>query len=865
MIGEVVTHYRIVDRIGEGGMGVVYRAEDTRLGRQVAVKFLSEKLLADPLAIERFQREARAASSLNHPNICAIYDIGSHNGLPFLVMELLSGTTLRRRVATGPLPLDLLLDLGAQAADALSVAHAAGIIHRDIKSANIFVTERGQIKILDFGLAKLARTHTTDQFAATTLVPPEPQATETGQTIGTLTCMSPEQARGDDLDHRTDLFSFGVVLYEMATGREPFSGKTPALIFDAILRQHPTRPTDVNPTLPAELDHIIYKALEKDRELRYQTAAELRADLRRLKRESDGARASIGRPASGPSATAGVSPAVPTPAENFDETHLAMPGTPAAAPAARGIASGAPLPAPPASGRAGTGLDARTPGTGGWHEPSGAGTATPPAAARRWLLGAVSAVVVLTVAGVLYLGRGVTAADSVAVLPFSATGGTAGDTEYLTDGITETLINGLAQLPDLRVSARSVVFRYKGKNVDAQQVGRELNVNTVVTGHVTVRGDRLIIQSELVNVADGTQLWGQLYNRPQADLLAVQDEIAQEILDKVQPRLSGEDRRRVTKRYTDNADAYQAYLQGRFFWNKGTIDGYKQSINYYQQAIGRDPKYALAYTGLADSYLLLGSYWVEMLPEAKSAALQALALDASLAEAHVALGHIRLLLDWDWIAADAAFTQGLALNGNSALAHSQYAKYLMTVGRTADAVAEGRRALALDPMSPLVNSDLGWYLLFAGDTAEAIAQLRKTLDLDANSLAAHRSLGLAYSEGGQHGEAIAELKQALTLSENSPVVLGYLGLAYARAHDRAQAEGVLRDLGALAARTYVPSSAVALVHTGLGDSTRALDALEKAYEEHDFGITQIRTAPWYGALRNDPRFTALLARLGLSQ
>jgi len=488
-------------------------------------------------------------------------------------------------------------------------------------------------------------------------------------------------------------------------------------------------------------------------------------------------------------------------------------------------------------------------------------------ASRRWVLGVGAAAIALlgVSAGYFYFWAGSSAADSVAVLPFLATGGSQNDTEYLTDGITETLINGLARLPDLRVSARSVVFRYKGQNVDAQQVGRELNVKAVVTGHVTVRGDRLIIQSELVNVADGTQLWGQQYNRPQADLLAVQDEIAQEILDKVQPRLSGEERQRVTRRYTDNVEAYQAYLQGRFFWNKGTIDGYKQSIEYFQQAIGRDSRYALAYAGLADAYLMLGSYWVEMLPEAKSAALEALELDRSLAEAHVALGHIRLLLDWDWTAADAAFKQGLALNANSAFGHSQYAAYLATVGRVDDALNEARRAQTLDPLSPLVNSDLAWHLLYAGQTAQAIDQYRKTIELDANSVSAHRGLGLAYSQAGQHAEAAAELRQTLTLSENSPVVLGYLGMAYARAKDRTAAEGVLRDLSAMSNRAYVPSSAVALVLAALGENAGALDALEKAYEEHDFGITQIATAPWFQTLRDQPRFTALVQKLGLNR
>ena len=819
MIGETVTHYRIVDKVGEGGMGVVYRAEDTRLGRPVAVKFLSTRLLEDPVAVERFQREARAASSLNHPHIASIYDIGKHNGLPFLVMELLDGSTLRRRCTGGPLPIDLLLDYAVQAADALDAAHSAGIVHRDIKSANIFVTERGQVKILDFGLAKLTepRAPAPDQYAQTTIAAAPAAATETGQTMGTPTYMSPEQARGEPIDRRSDLFSFGVVLYEMATGREPFTGRTPALIFDAILRQMPPRPSEINPLVPPELDHIIYKALEKDRELRYQTAAELRADLKRLKRESDSQR------------TTNVGTFVTQPASAASRATVTASGT-----------------LPPS---------ATTTLIGG-----------PVANRRTWYLAGAAVVLlaaIITGAATWYRGSGTTI-DSVAVLPFSLAGG-GEETEYLTDGLTETLINGLAKLPNLRVSARSVVFRYKGQNADPQQIGHTLGVTAIVSGRVAVRGDRLVIQAELMDVDTGTQLWGGQYNRPQTDLLVVQEEIAEEILETLQPRISGEERRRVTRRYTENAEAFQLYLQGRYHWNKGTIDGYKRAIDYFQQAIGKDPKYALAYAGLADSYLLLGSYWVETLPEAKTAAEQALAIDNSLAEAHVALGGIKLLLDWDWPAAARAFQQGLTLNPSSALAHNQYAAYLATTGRLDEALSQVRRAQELDPLSPIVNADLGRYLYYAGQQDEAIAQFRKTLEFDANSVSARRGLGLAYSANRQHAEAIAELKRALALSENSPIIVGELGGAYARAGDRVNAEGVIKTLNAMSAQQYVPASTFAIIYAALGDRARALDALDKAHGEHDFAITQITVAPWAAPLRNDPRFVDLVNRLGLGK
>jgi TolB-like protein/Flp pilus assembly protein TadD len=792
MIGETVTHYRILEKLGEGGMGVVYRAEDTRLGRQVAVKFLSSDLASDPASLERFQREARAASSLNHPHICMLYDIGRHGDLPFIVMELLDGGTLRHRIAGSALPLDLLMEFATQAADALDAAHSAGIVHRDIKSANMFVTTRGQLKILDFGLAKLNPMNSVADPEQQTTIAITGPGTGFGQTLGTIASMSPEQTRGETLDARSDLFSLGDVLYEMATGREPFAGRTTALTFDAILNSTPPAASTINPKIPAELDHIIARALEKDRDLRYQSAADLRADLKRLRRVTESGR------------TAATTVAVS--AGRVEATRN-----------------------------------------------------------KSWLGAAIAAavVVVAAVAGWKYFQTPAPVGiDSVAVLPF-VTAGNQADTEYLTDGITESLINGLSQLQGLRVPARSVVFRYKDKDADPQQAGKELNVTAVITGRVSVREDRLVIQAELMKVADASQLWGNQYNRPASDLLAVQDDITGEILDKLRPRLSGEDKERVTRRHTDNAEAYQLYLQGRYHWNTGTIAGYKKSIEYFQQAIAKDPSYALAYAGLADSHLLLGSYWVESINDARTAALEAARLDPSLAEAHVALGHIKLLLDWDWPAADREFTKGIELNGASALAHTQYAKYLATMGRVADALAGVKRAQALDPLSPLVNADLGWYLRYGGQPVDAIAQFRKTLEFDANSVSAHRGLGIAYSLEKRHEDAIAELKRALTLSENSPVVLGQLGAAYARKGDRAAAEATLRELVAMSDRAYVPSSAPAVIHAALGDNAKALDALDKAYDEHDFSVIQIGVVPWFKALKSEARFQQITDKLKL--
>jgi serine/threonine-protein kinase len=764
VISETVSHYRINSKLGAGGMGEVYLAEDTRLGRSVALKFLPASYQYDPDRRTRFLQEARAASALRSPHIAAIYDIGEHDGAMFIVMEYVEGELLSRMVARGPVKAGDAANIASQVADALDEAHSAGIIHRDIKSSNLMVTARGLVKMLDFGLVKIMRTALNQDSGEMTV--PLGQATTPGIVLGTVSYMSPEQAFGRDIDPRTDIFSLGIVIYEMLAGRLPFDGKSVTEIIDNILHKEPLPIARFNASVPVEIERIALKCMQKNREHRYHSARDLAVDLR-----------------------------------SFRDTGSIT--------ATRSRSS----------------------------------YVTQPARARRSRR----------------------AIDSLAVMPLANDSGDP-EMEYLSDGITESIINNLSQLPKLRVMARSTVFRYKGRDIDPLELGRELGVRAMLTGRVVQRGNRLIIKTELVDTNDGSHLWGEQYNRDIADIFSIEEEISSVISEKLMLKLSGAQKKKLARRHTENTEAYQLFLKGRFHWNKRTEESLRRGIEYFQQAIETDPNYALAHVGLADSYNILASYSAlrpdEAFPRAKAAARRALELDDRLAEAHTSLAFVQFGYDWSYGEAEAGFRRAIELNAGYAYAHQWYGVFLAAMERFDEAEAEIKRAQELDPLSLPINTNYGWILYLAREFDRAIEQCLKTIEVESAFGLTHRRLAQAYEQVGRYGEAEAELEKAEKYSGEDAELISARGHLYAMTGRRDEARGALDALEEMSKVRYVPAYLMARIQIALGETDLAFNFLERAYQERYGYLAYLRVDPIFDPIKSDPRFDELAARHG---
>jgi eukaryotic-like serine/threonine-protein kinase len=833
--------YEIRSLLGTGGMGEVYLAQDTQLRRQVAIKLLPADVTQNKVRLSRFEREAYAASSLNHPNILTIHEIGEQERHHFIATEYIEGESLRQRMARSPLELREVLDVAQQVASALAAAHQAGIVHRDIKPENIMLRRDGFVKVLDFGLAKLVDETqvVAKQEEIDTEAPTKTRLinTEPGVVLGTANYMSPEQARGQAVDVRSDIWSLGVMLYEMVSGRLPFGGPTTTDMLSMILHREPPSLLLYRSDMPAELDRIVEKALMKEREERYQLAKDLGLDLKRLKQrlemEAESERS--------------ITP------EEEARRAIAQPVASSRGPAKSGATQAA--------------AAARTGEASAAHTESSAEYVV--GEIKRHKRGALLVLAALVIAAavaafgyVKYFGSRSQVITSIAVLPFTNVG-TEPNTEYLSDGLSESLIDKLSQLPGMKVIARSSSFKYKGKEVDPQEVGTALGVQAILSGRVTQRGDQLQVRAELIDAREKTQLWGEQYNRPTVDIQAVQEEIARTISEKLRVRLTGAQEQQVTKRATQNPEAYQLYLNGLFYDRKKEAESLRKALDYYQQAIALDRNFALAYSGMSSTYTFLAEASVleakEALSRSKTAAMKALELDETLADAHWALANVKAN-EWDWAGAENQYKRAIELNPSLAVAHYNYAYYLACMERYSEALAEIKRAQELDPLNVHFGATEGFILLFARRYDEAIQRLQTVIKTEPDNPTGHVFLGYTYASKRLYPEAIAEYQKFISLEESTSVEC-YLGYAYAMSGKRSEALALLQKLKAT--KEYVSPAELAVLYAGLGDKEGALGLLEKAYEAHDLQLRYLKVEQHYDSLRSDPRFVELMRKVGL--
>ena len=785
MVGRTLSHYQIVSLLGVGGMGEVYRARDTRLDRTVALKILPSEVASDQQRMRRFVGEAKAASALNHPGVAHIYEIGEAEGVSFIAMEYVEGQTLSAKIGDRPLEVAEVIEIGIQTADALDEAHSKGITHRDLKPANIMVTPRGQVKVLDFGLAKINRPgeHDVDTTLSTMM------QTTPGVVMGTVPYMSPEQALGRDVDHRSDIFSMGAVLYELATARRPFSGMNASETVDLILHAQPEAISHFNHDVPEELERIVGKCLEKQREQRYQSAQELLVDLKSLKRGGD----------SGARTTQRV-----------------------------------------VLGR-------------GDH--------------RRRAVVVALAVSLLALGSIeLYLLAGRSPAiDSVAILPF-VNASADPNMEYLADGIPESISNSLSQLPHLKVMSRNSVFSFKGREINAQEVGQKLGVRAVLTGRITQRGDGLAINIELVDVRDNSQIWGQQYNRRLADVFAVQGEMAKEISEKLRLKLTGAERQQLAKRPTENLKAFQYYMQGRAYIQRRTREDLLTAIRYYERAIDEDPSYALAYAGLADVNVNLGVRGyiapLEGRQKAQEFARQALALDENLAEAHVALGQAYVaFVPCNFSLGDREYQRAIELSPSVAVAHQYWGGSLALQGRLDESLEEFLKARELDPLSPIIALFVSLPYYLKRDHVRALELLRQAHELGPPFIGPIEIV--VYIQNGLYNEGLAELEKAKLERQSDPILVFGTGLVYAAQGKRAEALQIIKQLEVMSGTSLSQAQSIAKIYTALNEKELALSWLERGLAAEAIGLF-FKDEPVWDTIREDPRFADLLRRMGLT-
>jgi eukaryotic-like serine/threonine-protein kinase len=833
--GTKLGRYEIISNIGAGGMGEVYLAEDTSLHRRVALKVLPVTLASDNDRMRRFKQEATAAASLNHPNIAHIYEIGEADGANFIAMEYVDGVTLRQKIHDEYPELSKLLRHLQHVAEGLAKAHASGIVHRDLKPDNIMISDDGHAKILDFGLAKLIEGQVGTEDPTIVLSQDAPVVTSPGLIMGTSGYMSPEQAQGKtrEIDNRSDIFSFGCILFEAITGHKAFKGSDTIDTLNKIIRESPPSINSLNPGAPPDLQRIVRRCLAKDSDERYQNIKEVAIELKDVRRALQDAPAdewTSVESSDSEAKTLWIDDV--TRLQSKAGTTAGLPSSPSTkSSSAEFIVNGL----------------------------------------RRHKLMVALVVIILAVAALglnyyLHTKDTEVAVDSIAVIPF-ANESNDPSADWVSDGLTESIINSLTQLPNLKVIARSSVFRYKGKETDPIAVGKELGVRAVLVGRLQQRGDSMVISAELVDVRDNKQLWGEQYERKMADMLSVQREIARQMTSNLRPTLSGMEQVKANKQFTTNPEAYQLYLKGRFYWNKRTGPDFDTAIGFFQDAIAKDPNYALAYSGLADSYALKAAYTAEparnLMPKAKEAVLKALDIDPNLAEAHASRGQVAEYFDYDFATAEREFRHAIELNPNYASAHQWFGEHLSALNRIDEALVEIRRALELDPMSVIMNKIYGDILADGRRFDEAIEQYKKAIDLDPKFATTYYFLGRAYEAKRQYVDAVQAYGKMARLGQVPAPEIEKTEEIFRRSGWSAYLEASLPQLEQNAVRGQVPAFVVASFYARLGKTDEAMKWLQKAYDDRDFRVMMIGVSFEFDSLRADPRFIQLSKTVGL--